>query len=276
MLGTLVEIGVADECDDESIQAAIDAAFAAMQRVHELLSYHAADSELSKLNREAANRALRVDPHTYRVLQAALRMATMSEGAFDPCVAPHLEAWGYLPSAGAPPLSTDWRDIELTDGRVRFARPLRIDLGGIAKGYAVDAAVTVLQSAGLDGFIVNAGGDLRVMGRHPECVQLRHPDDPSRIAHSLLLQNAALATSAAYYSRALAGGKEVSALVDPRTGEPHLSPRSVSVRAGDCMTADALTKVIMFAPAALAERCLAAADAEAYVLDGTPSNRAIC
>jgi thiamine biosynthesis lipoprotein len=258
LLGTIVEIAATANQSAESLHSAIDAGFAAIERVHALMSFQDPGSELSRLNRNTGNQVHRVDAHSYRVLEAALRMARLSEGAFDPCVAPERSD---TPAAG-------WRDIELLDGNgVRFARPLRLDLGGIAKGYAVDLAVRTLQELEIDQIAVNAGGDLRIAGPQPQSIQLRHPQTPSHLAHTVTLRNAALATSAAYYSRRLAQGREVSALIDSRGGESYVGNRSISIRAHECMTADALTKVVLFADADIAERCLSACRAEAYVLN---------
>ncbi|MEP6883844.1 MAG: FAD:protein FMN transferase [Gammaproteobacteria bacterium] len=267
-LGTIVEISVGDRRREPQLHVAIDAAFASIERVHDLMSYQAPDSELSRLNREAVRGAQQVHPDTYAVFEAALRAATSSAGAFDPCIAPLLEEWGLLPriQSTVNPVG-DWRDIELLSGRrIRYARPVRADLGGIAKGYAVDSAVRSLQQYGIEDIVVNAGGDLRVAGPHCHSVQLRHPLAPRHSAHSVAICNTALATSAIYFSRRKGSTDEVSALVDPRDGTPYLGGRSVSVRADDCMTADALTKVVMFAPTALAEYVLAYYQAEAYVI----------
>ena len=238
------------------------------KRIHALMSCQEPGSELSRLNRNAGNQVQRVDAHTYRVLEAALRMARMSEGAFKPCLAS--PARRKTPAAN----SAGWRDIELVDGNgVRCARPLRLDLGGIAKGYAVDLAVRTLQELGIDQIAVNAGGDLRIAGPQHRCIQLRDLQTPTRVAHSVALRNASIATSAAYWSRRLAHGREVSALIDSRTGEPYVGNISISVRAHECMTADALTKVVLFADAKIAERCLSACHAVAYVLSPSLSAR---
>ena len=261
LLGTIVEIAAAANQSVDSLHSAIDAGFAAIERIHALMSCQEPGSELSRLNRNAGNQVQRVDAHTYRVLEAALRMARMSEGAFDPCLA---RPRGETPAAD----SAGWRHIELVDGNgVRFARPLRLDLGGIAKGYAVDLAVRTLQELGIDQIAVNAGGDLRIAGPQPQSIQLRDPQTPTRLAHTVALRNASIATSAAYYSRRLAQGREVSALIDSRTGAPYVGNISISVRAHECMTADALTKVVLFADAGIAERCLSACHAEAYMLN---------
>jgi thiamine biosynthesis lipoprotein len=257
LLGTLVEIAAGADQSAESLHAAIDAGFAAIARVHSLMSCQEPGSELSRLSRSSGNQVQRVDPHTYRVLEAALRMAKLSGGAFDPCV-----------ESGSAGGFGGWRDIELMDGNaVKILRPLRLDLGGIAKGYAVDLAVRTLQELGIGRIAVNAGGDLRIAGPLRQPVHMRHPQAPFHLAHTVVLHNASLATSAAYYSRRLVRGRAVSALIDPRGGDSYVGNRSISVRADDCMTADALTKVVLFADAGVAELCLSAFHAEAYVLE---------
>ncbi len=267
-LGTIVEISVKDRRSDSQLHAALDAAFADIERVHALMSFQAPNSELSRLNRAAAVGPQQVDPHTYAVFQAGLRMAALSGGAFNPCVAPRLEEWGLLPRFEAPvDFANSWRDIALlSDGRIRYLRPVRVDLGGIAKGYAVDLAVRSLRRSGIENIVVNAGGDLRVAGPESHDVRLRHPSAPLTSAHAVALRNAALATSAGYFSRRASLTGEVSALVNPRDGTPYLSAHSISVRAENCMTADALTKVVLFAPPAIAETVLDEFNAEAYVI----------
>ena len=268
ILGTIVEISVDDRSHEPQLHSAIDAAFASVERVHTLMSFHLPDSDLSRLNRHAVSAAQEVDSHTYAVFEAALRLAASSGGAFDPCIAPRLEEWGLLPPAEAAvdPVGS-WRDIELLPGRrIRYARTVRVDLGGIAKGYAVDLAVRSLQRFGIENIVVNAGGDLRVAGSHSHGVRLRHPRAPLHAAHAMDLCNAALATSANYFSRRASADGEVSALVNPHSNKPYLGGRSVSVCAENCMTADALTKIVMFAPAAVAETVLADNRAEAYVI----------
>jgi thiamine biosynthesis lipoprotein len=183
-------------------------------------------------------------------------------------MAPRLQEWGLLPAAEVTvDPAGSWRDIELLPGRrIRYARQVQVDFGGIAKGYAVDLAVRSLQESGIENIVVNAGGDLRAAGCHSHSIRLRHPRAPLHCAHSIELCNAALATSADYFSRRAFAGGDVSALVNPRDNKPHLGGRSVSVRAENCMTADALTKVVMFAPAAIAQTVLAANRAAAYLI----------
>jgi len=271
LLGTLVEIRVTAALTGEKLHMAIGAAFAAIERVQALMSYHDPASELSRINRQAASSEQQIDPETYTVLEAALRFAALSNGAFDPCVGEQLEKWGYLPpcaatAEGARTLGGSWLDVHLIrPGRVRLSRPVRLDLGGIAKGYAVDRAVDVLQRAGIGRILVNAGGDLRIAGDWEQQIRLRHAHTPHLSAGVLALSNAALATSAAYYSRRRLSFGEVSALVDPRRAMPYIENGSMTVRAADCMSADALTKVALFAPPEITERALAACGAQALV-----------
>jgi FAD:protein FMN transferase len=269
LLGTLVQIRASGA--PSRIQGAVDSAFAAIERVQQLLSYQDPDSELSALNQQALFEPRKVHAETYAVLCAALHFARLSEGAFDPCVGFDLEQWGLLPrrTSKRPHAGTgrgSWRDIELlADRQVCLHGPVHVDLGGIAKGYAVDLALQALVAGGARDILVNAGGDLRVAGPRARQIALRHPLAPDASGESLTLLNAALATSGAYFSRQQRPDGEVSALLDPSGRAPHLGVGSVSVRAASCMSADALTKVVLFAPPALAERALAACDAMAFV-----------
>jgi thiamine biosynthesis lipoprotein len=270
LLGTLVQIRASGPA--ARMHAGITAAFATIERLQALLSFQQADSELSLLNRQKLHTPCQVHPDTYAVLSAAIHFAQLSEGAFDPCVASDLQRWGMLPGQAprSAPVDTSqgsWRDIELLgDRRVCLHRPVCLDLSGIAKGYAVDRAVAVLQAAGAEQILVNAGGDLRVAGPALEQIWLRHPSAPGRALHPIGLQEAALATSGAYYSRQSGPAGEVSALVNPANHRPYLSAGSVSVLAANCLSADALTKVVLFADARVAERALVACDATAFVL----------
>jgi len=269
LLGTRVEIGAAADVPAAELHRAVGAAFAAIERIERLMSYHDPESELSRINREAATRPQRLHRDTCAVLRAALEFAALSDGAFDPCVAPWLEDWGLLPRRGAARAdqAASWRDVEILDeSHVRFRRPLRLDLGGIAKGYAVDQAVQSLRRSGARSVLVNAGGDLRVAGEEGETIALRNPQAPALTVHTIVLRNAALASSSAGYSRRQAARGEVSALLDPRSHAPYVGTGGVTVRAADCVSADALTKVVLFAEPRIAEQALKACRARALVL----------
>jgi thiamine biosynthesis lipoprotein len=129
--------------------------------------------------------------------------------------------------------------------RVCFDRPMQLDLGGIAKGYAVDCAVDALRSAGVSSGSVNAGGDLRVFGAAATRVHVRDPRRPHACMPLADVRDAAVATSATYFSRRRVRGAAVSAIVDPLRCEPCRTRASASVIASCCAVADALTKVVL-------------------------------
>lgn len=249
LLGTYVEISIEAQ-PQASVEAAIHAAFAAIERVQELMSAHDPDSDVSHINREAHLRPVLVDRWTYEVLAEALIIHQLSGGLFDCAVGHRLAEWGLLPAelfklnssaTGQPTLA----QMELLDdGCVRTTAPLGLDLGGIAKGFAVDKAIEVLRQHGIDDAIVNAGGDLRVMGAQVAPIHVRDPRNPRRLHHAGNLNDGAFATSGSYYSRHEASSPDVSALVIPGSGQAVIDIRSYSVAAPRCMHADALTKVL--------------------------------
>ena len=242
MLGTLVSVRIdAAGIDPEP---ALDAAFADVDAVHRALSFHDVDSELHRLNRDAHRQAVAVGPDTWRVLGASLALARASAGCFDPTIAGRLVQDGFLPAHDGHVWAADanWRDVQRLPGRrVRFARPLLLDFGGIAKGYAVDRAVRALQRAGVRAGLVNAGGDLRAFGDHIEDIAVRHPGDPQRTLPLLRLRDGAVATSAGYFSE----DPTYTPLIDPIRDAHCGRHGSVSVSAPRAIWADALTKIVL-------------------------------
>ncbi|MBU1222873.1 MAG: FAD:protein FMN transferase [Gammaproteobacteria bacterium] len=267
LLGTLVEIG-ARGASAQAVDAAIERAFAAVQTIHDLMSYHDPASDVSRLNRAGAD-CVAVHPHTWDVLALARDVAEASGGRFDVSIAPELVRHGYLPrhaDLAQPAPEANWQHIELLPGdRVRLARPLHLDLGGIAKGYAVDCAIRALRDAGMEAGRVNAGGDLRLFGG-AEPIHVRHPHAATHLLPLCQLEDGAVATSATYYSAREVDGREVSPLIDAATRKPCAGGRSVSVLAERCAHADALTKVVYADPAA-ALAALQRFGAHAVVLD---------
>jgi thiamine biosynthesis lipoprotein len=242
-LGTLVEVALPR---DEATEARFRAAFSVVSHVHRRMSPQAEDSDVSRIGREAHLRALRVDAHTYAVLERALSICADSGGVFD---ATTTRSRGRMQA------------IELLPRlRVRALEPVSIDLGGIAKGYAVDCAIAALREAGASAGVVNAGGDLRVFGdAHWHGVRVRHPARPADAVPLCELRDHALATSAAYFA---------GSIVDPRTRRSLRLRQSVTVVAPSCAVADALTKVVALAPAD-APRVLARYGAQAIVLEAS-------
>ena len=277
LLGTFVSIRVpagATEAAQAKAASAIDLAFARIAEVQRCMSFQDPRSDLSRVNSHAHRAPQPVCAQLWRVLRAALALAKASDGRFDPSIAGTLVEWGLLPRPATPAGDridprASWRDVELRSGRrVRYAKPLWLDLGGIAKGYAVDQAVRVLQRQGLAAGIVNAGGDLRCFGA-TETIKVRDPADPSQLLPLLQLRDAAAATSAGYFAEG-----PHTALVHPGRGRSMGQGVSVTVCAPRAIWADALTKVVLASPARAAP-LLARCGARAMLLHADGARRAL-
>ena len=276
LLGTFVEISVKHD-DVSHARKAIDAAFAAIERVHKLMSFHDPKSEVSQLNRLAMKQPVSVSFATYQVLKCARELFEFSDGAFDVTVASELVDWKLLPRHEFFGRQKNYcgrtSDIALLpDGMVRFLRKLCIDLGGIAKGFAVDKAIEALQQNGIEDGLVNAGGDLRCFGDQEFPVLVRHPKIPGRLLPLPSLKNSALATSANSWDGENLD-EQICVHVHGGTRNPLRRLFSVSVNADSCMMADALTKVVL----ALEQKSatiLAKFNATAFIV--YPDNRMLC
>lgn len=272
MLGTLVEIQ-AFGTNAAELKDPVEAAFVAIAHVQRLMSFHDPESEVSRVNRDAYYKRVCVHPWTWRVLKSAQEFSRNTDGIFDITMAGQLVKWNYLPRYGARFGRGNWRDIVLEAAcHVRFRRPLLIDFGGIAKGFAVDRAVEILKRKRVMAGIVNAGGDLRVFGSASQLVHVRHPKQPNRAAGAVRLRERAIATSGIYFARTKKRRRYVSPILDARTGRAACDFISVTVGAANCMTADALTKVV-FALRGEAAPLLARYSANALLIeqDGRPS-----
>jgi thiamine biosynthesis lipoprotein len=267
LLGTTVSIRVED-ADEAGAHRAIDAAFAAMTHVHARMSFHEADSDLSRIHAAAPGQRVTVDAQTGEVLREALMLSEHTDGAFDVTVAAQLVAWGMLPAPNddaALVEGANWKDIDIDDeDGVRLRRALWIDLGGIAKGHAVDRAIDALCAQGIRHACINAGGDLRTLGEGPHYVAIataqRHP---SRCP-VLELGEASVASSSGRASSAAGKGPHVHGRRRTSMG----LTQSVTVVARHCMRADALTKVVM-ALGMQSTDLLRHLDAVAYLQDAT-------
>jgi thiamine biosynthesis lipoprotein len=237
LLGTFVEIAAegldADGANEGPLEAAVDAAFEAVALVHRLMSLHGPDSDLSRINREAWRAPVEVHPWTTRTLRWALTVHQATDGLFDCAVGYELfhrdlRAGCGLEAARRGTLA----DVAIEGNRVRLARRIGLDLGGIAKGFAVDRAVATLRRRGVRSAIVNAGGDLRVMGSEAQPIYRREPGPAKALQFAGWLRNGAIATSS------------TDELVDRRAGAPMVAGETCSVLAPRCVIADALTKVV--------------------------------
>jgi thiamine biosynthesis lipoprotein len=250
-LGTFVEIAASGSCD---LQEAVDAGFDAVAQVHRLMSFHDAESDVSRINREGYAAPVVVHPWTYQVLETALELNHRSNGCFDVTVAPLLQQRGLLPRDADMPgsdqsIAIAGEAIELLgDNRLRCRdASLKIDLGGIAKGFAVDRAIEVLRGRGVEHGVVNAGGDLAVFGPEPESVHIRNPMTAHEILCAVEIANTALASSGRMFDPVRSAEAGETAVFDPNTRSPVHAVAGATVRAPSCMIADALTKVVMIA-----------------------------
>jgi len=234
ILGTLVEITLPAS---SIAPRALERAFAVITRVHHLMSAHESTSDLGRISAAQVGRVVYIDPWTWRVLAYAQKFSQQSEGAFDV-------------AATSSPQGATWNDLELLPNRrsVRCQRALRLDLGGIAKGFAVDQAVRNLRRAGIQWGLVNAGGDLRGFGPRTWPLQVRHPSCPGALLPLAPFQNVAVATSAPYFSQRRHGGYTISDLVDPRDHRYVVGSISATVIAPTALIADAMTKIMLLSP----------------------------
>ncbi|MBL8023820.1 MAG: FAD:protein FMN transferase [Elusimicrobia bacterium] len=248
LMGTLVAVWA--EGETSAVTAGISRALAAVERVEKRMSYFDPESDVSRLNREAHRCSVLVHPQTFKVLREAQRLFRLSQGVFDVTVGQVLAREGFLPPlVGAIPRGRhSFGDVRMGPGfRVRFRRPLWIDLGGIAKGFAVDQALSALRRSGVKRGGVNAGGDLAFFSDRPEKFWVRHPCQISKMISLGQGRAGAVASSAPTYSARGVGGGRVSSPYVFR-GQSVTSQKSVTVVARRALWADALTKVVLLAP----------------------------
>ena len=245
LLGTYVEV-TADKAE------AIEAAFAAVGRIHSLMSAHDRDSDVSRINRFAHLGPIEVDAWTALVLERALSWSRRSAGVFDVVRAGKAAiASGYLPRHAdqTQPEAAHWTWLEVQGRSVRLLKPACLDLGGIAKGSAVDQAVVAMRRAGASRGLVNAGGDLFGFGSEPWNTTVVDPATRQPVVE-VAVRNEALATSACING---------SSSHLPR----YANWSSVTVRAPDASDADALTKIVWAGHANVGD-LLARANATAF------------
>lgn len=248
--------------NSEVAEAAARAAFARIAELNAVMSDYDSDSELSRLSATAGTgRAVPVSADLWRVLARAQDLARRSDGAFDVTVGPAVILWRKARRDRALPdparlararAAMGWQHLEL-DARARTARlrapGMKLDLGGIAKGYAVDEALKVLAAHHVHHALVSGGGDLAVSGPPPGRrgwrVELAPPEPlPGVPSRWVILRHAALATSGDLFQHVEIGGVRYSHIVDPRTGVGLTDHSQVSVIARDGLTADSLSTAL--------------------------------
>jgi thiamine biosynthesis lipoprotein len=280
IMGTSVRVDLWCE-DAEQAAAAVDAVMAEMHRIDRTYSPHKADSELSVINRHAAASAVTVSDETLRLLQRAIDFSRLSEGAFDITYASvgHLYDYreGVLPDDDVLDRARQaigWQGLQLdAEARtVAFARPgMRIDLGGFAKGHAVDNATTLLKAHGIGHAMVSAGGDSRVIGDRrgrPWTIGVRDPRRPGEVVAVLPLEDVAISTSGDYERYFEHDGVRCHHLIDPATGRSASTVRSVTILADDGLTTEGLSKAVFVMGAARGLALIEAQDGvDAVVVD---------
>jgi FAD:protein FMN transferase len=247
LLGTLVDIAVPVAFADTVLVA-----FDAIRHVHARMSFHADGSDLDKIHCAPVGSVVLVDACTVQVLRAALALHRQSAGVFDITIAPQLMRSGFLPykyNIHLDTLDGTSADIDIpSDTEVVCHKRVLMDLGGIAKGFAVDQAVASLQKQAVPYGSVNAGGDVRVFGDVPQVVHIRHPEGGVQAA--VRLHNEAMAVSCNVNQRRSGHTPHIG-----RRGLCVRSDKSLAVKAPTCMMADAMTKIAM-ADEALAAQVL--------------------
>ena len=238
-------------------EAAISAVMDEMHRIDRAMSPFKEDSELSRINREAHQAPVPVSAEMARLIVRAAEFSELSGGAFDITYAAVGHLYDYrnrvrpsdaeLEKARA---AIGWRGLVLDSQArtVRFAKPgMRIDLGGFAKGHAVDNAAAILRRRGIAHAMVSAGGDSRVIGDRrgrPWTIGIRDPRRPGQVAAMLPLEDVSISTSGDYERYFDADGTRFHHLIDPATGKSPREIQSVTILADDGLTSEALSKIV--------------------------------
>ena len=234
---------------------AIDAVMAELRRIDSLMSHYKPESQLSQINQYANERPVQVDKELFDLIRLSTHYSQITEGAFDITYA----SVGYLynyPQHIRPTEAqirqalpaVNWRNMLLDEEHhtVRFEHPgMRIDLGGIGKGYAVDRGIDVLKARGIARALVTAGGDSRIIGDRmgrPWLVAIRHPDNPSKVVTRIPLSDSAVSTSGDYERYFDEDGVRYHHIIDPRTGHSASKVRSATILAPTATQTDGMSK----------------------------------
>ena len=286
IMGTLVEITISHS-DPDTIQTVTTQAFDEMKRIEQLMSTYIPDSEISRINRAAGEKAVPVSPEVEEVLREGIYWSEQSKGSFDITVEPLVQLWDFngdkriIPAANTIRKTAslvNYKDIEIKDHSVRLKRHgMAINVGGLAKGYAVDRAISILRGKVSSG-IINAGGDLFAFGQKNKqnswTIGLQHPRKPQDLLASFAVKNQAVATSGDYQRSFIKDGVRYHHIFDPRTGEPARLMISTTIITTEVMDADALaTAVFVMGPDKGIEWVDSMANVEAMLVLGDGSIR---
>lgn len=243
--------------DSEKLPSILDQAFDEVDRIDRLMSHYKADSPLSRINRDAAASPVAVEPELYDFIAEAIRHSRDSDGAFDITVGPLMKVWGFFRGEGRFPSDRDveavrpligWQHVIMDPGQrtIRFDRPgMELDLGGIAKGYAVDRVVKILRAAHVSAALISAGGStIYGLGAPPNrtawTVSIQDPVDSAKVARDVALRDRALSVAGSSEKSFEVDGVRYSHIMDPRTGRPVQGVLTVAVIARTGTEGDAL------------------------------------
>lgn len=248
---------VSDRLGEDEMKSAVEGAFAEVHRVDALMSHYKPDSDITRFNEAPPNEWVKVDRLTFGVLEQSQKVSELTGGAFDPTVMPLVTLWGFWPvrQLNVPSeeeirqalVHVGYKKLSLDSSRhalLKTAEGVTLDLGAIAKGYAVDKAIEALRGRGVTDALVEIGGETRVIGRNKEGnpwrIGVLHPARRGYLA-ILELSDMAVATSGDYMSFFILDGKRYSHLLDPHTGKPIANDiASVTILHKECLMADAL------------------------------------
>jgi FAD:protein FMN transferase len=241
--------------DHQRGEDAIDAVMAEMRHIDDTMSVYKPTSEVSEVNRLAAQKPVKISPELFNLLTTALQYSRITEGAFDITYASvgymydfraHRRPTQEQIKAALPAINYRHVLLDPATQTVRFSQPgVRIDLGGIAKGYSVDCGIAILQTRGFQHALVNAGGDSRVIGDRmgrPWMVGIQHPDHADQIITRIPVVNEAFSTSGDYERYFDENGVRYHHIIDPHTGDSARKVRSATVIAPTATRTDGLSK----------------------------------
>ena len=263
-MGTLVFL-TAVASDEQLAQDAIERGFAEIHRLEQILSTWIPDSELSRINAAAGQRAIEAGPETMELLEHSLEMAKLTEGGFNIAVGPAVEAWnvsreGRIPiraelDAARPLMDLSAVQIDKEAGTVYLARSgMRLDIGGIGKGYAADFAARVMREAGASAGVVAISGDIKTFGRLPDGQRfvfgIQHPRKENGITiGQLRLEDEAVSTAGDYQRYFEKDGIRYHHILDPQTLQPAWLSQSVTIVAKTGVLSDGLdTGIFVMGP----------------------------
>ncbi|WP_218043117.1 FAD:protein FMN transferase [Steroidobacter gossypii] len=254
IMGTriVVELWATDRAQGS---AAIEAVLAEMRRVDQAMSTYKPTSELSIVNARAAQEPIKISQELFDLLSTSLEYSRITDGAFDVTYASvgymydfrkHVRPDEKQIAAALPGINYRHVELDRKNGTVHFARPgVRIDLGGIGKGHAVDRGIAVLQARGIDHALVTAGGDSRIIGDRfgkPWVVGIRHPDRKDEVIARIPLEDAALSTSGDYERYFDENGVRYHHIINPKTGHSASKVRSATIIGPTATRTDGLSK----------------------------------